>query len=279
MLRKLALQAAIVAIVSSPALTYAADKEEGSGTKAAPAATAAKEAEGKAVRKHPLDPLINSAQKRLKALESRVQDYTCRFVKQERIRGELRPHEIIDMKVRHEPFSVYMHFLKPKEIDGQIVSFIDGQNDGKMIVKPVGIQGVFGPVAILTDGALAMKDQRYPITRAGFVHLTEDLIKVGLMDRKYGECKVRTFKGAKVGERVCTVTEVIHPVRRKNFRFYRARIFVDDELDIPIRYAAWTWPEEMGAKGEKGKPVLEEEYTYTNLKLNPGLTDADFKVE
>ena len=50
-----------------------------------------------------------------------------------------------------------------------------------------------------------------------------------------------------------------------------ARIFVDDELKVPVRYAAWNWPKSPG-----GRPILIEEFTYLDLKLNVGLTDADF---
>ncbi|REJ65312.1 MAG: DUF1571 domain-containing protein [Planctomycetota bacterium] len=223
---------------------------------------------------HPLDPEIASAKRRLEALKTRVQEYSCRMIKRERIGGELRPREIIDMKVRHEPFSVFLEFLSPENVKGQQVAYIEGRNDGKMVVRPVGVKGIFGPVKIRPDGPLAMQDQRYPITHIGFVRLTEELIAVAEHDRQFGECEVRTFKGAKIGDRVCTVTEVVHPVARNEFRFHRARIFVDDELDIPIRFASWSWPTEEG-----GKPVLEEEYTYTNLKLNPGFTDADFTIE
>ena len=38
-----------------------------------------------------------------------------------------------------------------------------------------------------------------------------------------------------------------------------------------IRYASWSWPTEPG-----GQPVLEEEYTYSDIKVNVGLTDLDF---
>ncbi len=50
-----------------------------------------------------------------------------------------------------------------------------------------------------------------------------------------------------------------------------ARIFVDDQLNVPVRYEAYEWPRQPG-----GKPELIEEYTYLNLKLNNGFTDADF---
>lgn len=68
----------------------------------------------------------------------------------------------------------------------------------------------------------------------------------------------------------CTVLTVTHPVARPYFDFHIAQIFIDDELNVPIRYCAYSWPTSPG-----GEPVLLEEYTYQNLKTNIGLTDAD----
>jgi hypothetical protein len=42
-------------------------------------------------------------------------------------------------------------------------------------------------------------------------------------------------------------------------------------LNIPIRYVAYDWPAREGAK-----PEVLEEYNYLDLKVNVGLTDADF---
>jgi outer membrane lipoprotein-sorting protein len=76
---------------------------------------------------------------------------------------------------------------------------------------------------------------------------------------------------AKVGDRPCILLTVMHPIRRSGFIFHIARIFVDQELLVPLHYEAYDWPEKPG-----DSPPLLERYTYTNLKLNRGLTDADF---
>ena len=64
---------------------------------------------------------------------------------------------------------------------------------------------------------------------------------------------------------------VVHPTPRRNFRFHKAEVFIDNELQVPIRYAAYLWPEQPGAPAP-----LEEAYTYLNLKVNNGFTDLDF---
>ena len=42
-------------------------------------------------------------------------------------------------------------------------------------------------------------------------------------------------------------------------------------FNIPIRYIAYDWP---AVEGDQLKVI--EEYNYLNLKMNVGLTDADF---
>ena len=221
---------------------------------------------------HPLMPCLRWAYDGIDDLE-RVQDYQARMVKRERINGKLGEHESMFIKIRHRPFSVYMYFLGPDNKKGQEVIYREDANDGKMMAHGVGIQKMFGTIPLDPTGQIAMKDNRYPITEIGLVTLVRRLIEVAEQDIKYGECEVKFYPGAKIDERVCTCIQVVHPTPRRNFRFHVARIYVDDELNVPIRYESYDWPEKAG-----GAPQLLEEYTYVDLKLNNGFTDADFDV-
>ena len=221
---------------------------------------------------HPLDGDIRNAQVRLEAMRQNIKDYSCIFTKRERVNDTLLPYEQMFMKVRHQPFSIYMYFLGPEDVKGQQVVYVAGQNSGKMIAQPIGLKGKFGPYHLDPNGRFAMEGQRYPITNAGIVNLTVQLIDEGLRDRRFPQCEVKEYKGAKVGDRTCTVTEITHP-KLPQFQYYKARIFVDDEWNIPIRLESYLWPETPG-----GEPLLLEEYTYTNFKFNNGFTDADFVI-
>jgi hypothetical protein len=97
------------------------------------------------------------------------------------------------------------------------------------------------------------------------------LIEKGERDRKRDECEVQFYKEAKINGRSCTLLEVKHPLPRDYFDFHIAQIYIDNELNVPVRYAAFSWPE-----GASEKPILLEEYTYLNMKVNVGLTDAHF---
>ena len=86
-----------------------------------------------------------------------------------------------------------------------------------------------------------------------------------------GEPDVQFFADAKLDGRNCTHIQVTHPARGEH-RFHLARVFIDKEMNVPVYYAAYDWPKTQG-----GKPVLLEEYAYTNVRLNVGLSDRDFQ--
>jgi hypothetical protein len=194
------------------------------------------------------------------------------MVKRERVDGKLGEHQYIFAKIRHEPFSVYLYFLAPEDVKGQEVIYVTGHNDGNMLAHAgSGVRAMVGTVSLKPDGALAMQGNRYAVTEIGVENLAKRLVEVAQHDKQFGECEVNFYPNAKVNGRVCTCVQVVHPVPRRNFRFHLARVFIDDELLIPVRYEAYDWPHEEG-----GQPVLMEEYTYMNVKINNGFTDADF---
>lgn len=222
---------------------------------------------------HPLAPALRWAYAGIRDLE-RVDDYSCTLIKRERVDGELLDHQYLYLKVRHRPFSVYVYFTAPEDLRGREAIYVHGRNDGKMWAHTTGLQDrLVGTLSLEPGGALAMRGNRYPITEIGLLNLMRKLIEVGEHDAQFGECDVRVFYGAKVDDRVCICLQVVHPVPRKEFRYHKALIYVDDQLNVPIRFEAYGWPERPGEP-----PPLLEEYTYVNLRFNNGFTDHDFDI-
>lgn len=228
---------------------------------------------------HPLTPVLKLAYERLRYLDTEVHDYTGEFVKRERIDGRLLPRESAQLKIRHAiardgqavPFAVYVKFLGPSDLAGREVIYVAGRNNGDLIARRGGVRLAYFTTAVDPSSELAMQGNRYPITEIGIRSLIQRLIEVGAEDVRYGECDVKYYQNVTVDQRPCTLVEVTHPVRRTNFRYHIARIFIDDELQLPIRYASYDWADQPG-----GEPPLIEEYTYLKMKFNVGLTDADF---
>ncbi len=219
-----------------------------------------------------LDAAIEYARQALKKLDG-IRDYSAYFLKRERVDGKLGPLEYAIVKVREKPFSVYMRFVKPESVKGREALYVKGKHDGMLLAHEPATDYI-GTVKLDPQGGLAMRGQRYPITEAGFRNLAVKLIERGEKEKKRGaDCKVTFRKNASINDRPATVIEVLHTRRRPDDEFYRVRIYIDNELQIPTRYVAHDWPEKPG-----GEPVLLEEYTYLNVKLNQGFTNHDFDI-
>jgi len=223
---------------------------------------------------HPLMPVIRWAEQERPKVEA-IRDYTALMQKQENINGTVQGAQVLEVKVRHQPFSVYTKFRYPVELNGQQAIYVHGKNDNKLIGHGVGIQRKLGTQFLDPTGFIAMRGQKYPITEMGVLNLIDKLLEVGYKDSKFGECNVKYYEGVNAGSkespRECTMIEVVHPVPRQNFTFHIARIYVDKELNLPIRYESYDWPRREGES-----PTLIEVYSYLNLKTNVGLTDLDF---
>lgn len=218
---------------------------------------------------HPLMPVIRTVKASQQEFDRTIQDYQCQLTKQERVEGELGEKQMILLKVKDNPFSVYMSFLKP--FAGREVAYVAGQNEGRLVVLDAGYKRMLGKMNLDPTGTLAMKGQKHPITNIGIRNLTVKLLKMWEAETKFGECKVTTNSGPKIAGRPATMLQVVHPVPRQDFKFHVARLFIDNELKIPVHFDAFLWPEQAGAE-----PPLEESYTYTNLKLNNGFTAREF---
>jgi len=231
------------------------------------------------LRSHPLDPALELAQSSLEHLQSNVHDYTALFVKRCRVDGTLPPLQFARLKMRNRkiergqiitPMSVYLDFLKPQSVKGREVIWVEGENNGDLIVHQGGLAS-FITVQIDPDGALAMRGQRYSIREIGIENLLHQFIETGLRDRQYDECEVTLDHNVKLGDQPCSLVEIVHPIARDHFRFHRARVYFDRQTQLPIRYQAWMWPQTPG-----GDARLDEEYNYFKLQVNVGLSASDF---
>ena len=221
---------------------------------------------------HPWMPVLRWAQQEQAMIDRNVRDYSATIVSRERIGDKLEEYQSIFVKVRHQPPSVYVYVLAPEGHKGEEAIYVEGRNDGKLLGHTTGITGrIVGTVALDPQGATAMNGHRHPITELGIRHLCQRLIGLGNNDVQFAESQVRFLAGLKLNDRRCTGVEVIHPVPRTSFQFHRLRLFVDEQLKLPVRYEQYDWPRQPG-----GPPELVEEDNFMNVQVNQGFTDADF---
>jgi hypothetical protein len=207
-------------------------------------------------------------------MKTEVVDYTATVVKRERIKGKLGSEDFMRVKIRHAdaqsdppiPFSVFLTYVSPSPNEGREVIWIQGSNGNKLLTHQFGIQ-----LSLPTNGLLAMMGNKYPITDIGILNLAEKLIEKGERDVDQANCQVEIVEDQEVQGRLCQLIQVTHPEPLDGLDFHVAQIFIDNELRLPIRYAAYLWPPKPGDPAP-----LEEEYTYLDLQVNVGLTDIDF---
>ena len=218
---------------------------------------------------HPLAPALRHAKTCLEKADA-MKGYECTFVKKEAVGKELIS-QTMKMKVRHEPFSVYMYFMAPAE--GREVIFVEGRNDNKLQVHETGLASLIGTLSLSPDDSRVMAENRYPITKAGIAKATESIVKQWEEESQYGETEVKYFEDAKVGDYTCRVIESSHPQPRKQFPFHMTRLWIDDKSGLAVRIQQFGFP-----KKKEAKPVVVEDYMFTDIKPEVRLTDRDFDV-
>lgn len=219
-----------------------------------------------------LPEVLDGARQALDDIRQNVRDYSAVIIKQERIGGALIKTAMF-AKIREKPFSVYLYFLdrSDQDVKGREVIYVQGRNDNKLLVHTPGL--VTGAFTLPLDpkGILAMHGERYPITEIGLANLCRQLIARGEAVGDPARVAVKRCLHARINDRPCTLLQVMYPVEEKKNWGYLARIFVDEQWHFPIRVEVYELP-----RDEKHVPQLLEEYTYLDLKLNNGYTDADF---
>jgi hypothetical protein len=198
-------------------------------------------------------------------------DYTCTFVKQELVNGQLGPAQTCQMKARTQPFAVHMKFTSPESVSGQEACYTASMG-GKFRARAPGWKGKIGFVTIDLTDPRAMKDNRHTTAEAGLGNLIETLGRSHEIEAKQGPMKLIVAE-YKVVDRVCTRVEITHTMPDTLAYCHRAVVYFDKETNLPIRFEAYDRPADGGPAGG----ALIECYNYLDLRLNVGLTDAAFK--
>jgi hypothetical protein len=200
-----------------------------------------------------------------------IPSYTYTLRKQERVDGVLLKPQTLNTKIRHEPFSVYLRFTAPEEIEGKEAIYVEGQNDGHLIGHGVGLQGLLGRQKLDPRGSFAMMGNRNPITESGMKNLLTRLKKFLELEDFDEHFEIRLGKASQVDERPCHAFETHNIKRRDDMPLARSITTFDDKWGLPVRFQRYFWPG-TGAT----EPILVEDYTYLKVNLDAKLTDKDF---
>lgn len=222
--------------------------------------------EGEKAKQLLLKALIE-AQSRL----SHIAGYSAIFRKQERIDGTLGEEQCMEMKIRNSPFAVYVKYLKPQA--GKEVVYAEGRYDNKLIAHAGGLTRFLLPrVALPPTHALALSDNRHPITEAGLGHLVETLISFRKLDLTDAEAvtvldRIQTCDGRDV---LRSIHE--HPNQDSSRPYARVVVLYDPDTFVPIEISNYDWPQ----ANQTGDLLLAERYSYDQLHFDLQFSDLDF---
>lgn len=209
---------------------------------------------------------------------ARTQSYTATMLKQERIQGELSEPQIMDLKLRHEPFSVYLKWHTGDK--GRELLFVDGQNDGKMIVHPGGLKGRLLPAIKLDpNGSAALAEARYPVTRLGMLELARTIVEYRSKDitlERGVHCQIHDNQ--KFDGRDCYYSVVEYDDPKFSPLYRKSIVFIDKELQMPICVKNFTWDADGADDSSENfdQATLIEFYSYSDIRSELKLADNDF---
>jgi negative regulator of sigma E activity len=114
-----------------------------------------------------------------------------------------------------------------------------------------------------------MKGSRHPVTDSGLENLVTLISENLARGRRAGESVVRNHGRETVYGRRTQKVEIIFPKdRTEGYYSYRAELNLDLEKKLPIRVRIYDWDD-----------MLVESYGYEDVRLDAGLTEADFDPE
>ena len=220
-----------------------------------------------------LDEALKFAETSRQALQE-VKDYTAVFSKTELVGGRIAKHSM-DMKFRQQPFSVYLR-CRSKPDAGREVIFVAGENDGKLSVREAGLKAIIGVIELAPDDPRVMDVNRRPITQIGISNLLEIETSLWREDRQShpDNVEVTFVSGAKIGSTACDLIEIRHLKPTSDQQFYLSRVYFDRSTKFPIQVEHFDWPDPQDPE-----PPQIEEYTYTDIQTNVGLSNFDFDTQ
>lgn len=206
-----------------------------------------------------------------------VSDYTCVFLKQERISGELHKVEEIEVRYRERPRSVYMIWRRnadqaKRALFKDVPEFVNSQGHKLALVEPAGalIRLIVPDIMMPIDGKRARESSRRSIDEFGFRetlnlldHYNQVAAEHGVLDLRYeGEGEIDGRPTYKI------VRYLPYDGEGGTWPDAKMVMHLDKEWLLPT--AVYSYADREGKK-------LLGSYVHTKVRLNPGLADDSFR--
>ncbi|MCY2929111.1 MAG: DUF1571 domain-containing protein [Planctomycetota bacterium] len=198
---------------------------------------------------------------------SHYTDYTCKFIKQETIRGRLGKEQTTTVKFMEKPFSVVMTWTANRPSPADRVIYVDYKYDKKVLCRPVGMLGsLVGTQKRDPWGEEAKAHSLKPITEFGMAKMTQSLIDVYEAAHKAGDCREEFGGYFDLGGRKCVrLDRYLNANPAQNYPAKKTETYIDVEYLVPVCVKGWDWNDKFSCS-----------YGYKDIKFNMLLTENDF---
>jgi hypothetical protein len=209
----------------------------------------------------------------LERTEQEIQGYSLTFLKRERVQGKLYPaagmgYEVVTVHFRARPFSVLMDWKQNAHL-AQKVLYVEGENNGKMLVRPA---GRFLSVLVVTrdvDGPDAKESGRYMVNEFGLYEAMKRSVDAMHAAQKRDALHL-TYQGLvilhEVGDRPC-------------YKFLRTPYEPAEEdgvNELVLYVDRETWLQ-VGSVLHDAQGELIGEYFFRDIQINPTFPANQFQ--
>ncbi|MBI3861891.1 MAG: DUF1571 domain-containing protein [Planctomycetia bacterium] len=221
---------------------------------------------------HSLNEAIEFARARREKLRT-VSDYTAIFSKTELVNERLIS-QTMDLKFRQQPFSVYVHGHSKRQPAREVI-FVAGMNDDKLTLHEAGLKSLI-TIHLKPDDPRVMAENKYPITEIGMAKMLDAALVIWEREKDIAPTNVEVLlsNSTRFGSVECEEIQITHKQRLGGLKFHITRVAFEIKSGFPVLLEQYDWPRQAGEA-----PPLVEQYLYSDVKTNSGLTDADFDPE
>lgn len=203
--------------------------------------------------------------------------YRTKFIKQEVVDGERLDEQVILMKCRHRPFSVYLAWQEGEA--GREVLYVEGENDGRLLGHDGGWKSKLPSILLKPDSQLAMRGARYPVTDAGLAGLAGLMLKVhqhDLQSANVASCTVKQTQGP--NGRSCHEFTTIYKDPQVSPTYRKSITRIDDEWNVPVETLHFGWTDSTFAASDAAldEATLIESYRFDEINFDDPPQDVEF---
>jgi hypothetical protein len=196
-----------------------------------------------------------------------ITGYKLTLHKQERIGGRLQPPEVVELSVRERPRSIFMRWLKGARGADRAL-YVEGENNGKILVHPTGLTGFFVPTAALDPNSPRVRNaSRFSIREVGLKHTLLRTLHAWRAGAEAGVGRIEYLGVVTVpaaGDRPCyklrrTTPEPVNGVTETT-------VYIDEESRLQV-----------GTVLKEPDGELVGSYFYSDIVLNPAFAANQFE--